>query len=95
MAGESVSRPSWLWLTVVSPDAQYTVCTLEDSAASCSFTDTCLPVAGTLLLLVGCIWSAAKPDIANLLPSRIIQGMGMAPTESVPLFTDIGGSLMC
>lgn len=32
---------------------------------------------GALLLLVGSIWSVAKPDINNLLGSRIVQGMGM------------------
>lgn len=38
---------------------------------------------GATFLLVGCIWSYAKPDLDNLLASRIIQGMGMAPVESI------------
>jgi MFS family permease len=40
-----------------------------------------------VFLLAGSIWSAAKPDLNNLLASRIIQGMGMAPTESIATAT--------
>ncbi|GAA6027286.1 hypothetical protein JCM8097_002559 [Rhodosporidiobolus ruineniae] len=42
---------------------------------------------GALFLLVGSIWSGAKPDIDSLLASRIIQGMGMAPVESTATAT--------
>ncbi|GAA6002434.1 hypothetical protein JCM10207_001117 [Rhodosporidiobolus poonsookiae] len=42
---------------------------------------------GALFLFVGSIWSGAKPDVDNLLASRIIQGMGMAPVESTATAT--------
>lgn len=45
------------------------------------------PLVQAVFLLVGSIWSAAKPDLNNLLASRIIQGMGMAPTESIATAT--------
>ncbi|GAA5842485.1 hypothetical protein JCM11251_007328 [Rhodosporidiobolus azoricus] len=40
-----------------------------------------------ILLLVGSAWSAAKPDLNNLLASRIVQGIGMVPTESTATAT--------
>ncbi|GAA6002193.1 uncharacterized protein JCM10292_000801 [Rhodotorula paludigena] len=40
-----------------------------------------------VLLLVGSIWSAAKPDLDNLLASRIVQGLGMVPLESTATAT--------
>ncbi|BGP31943.1 hypothetical protein JCM10296v2_003722 [Rhodotorula toruloides] len=42
---------------------------------------------GAAFLLAGSIWSAAKPDLDNLLASRVIQGLGMAPVESTATAT--------
>ncbi|GAA6048292.1 hypothetical protein JCM3770_006523 [Rhodotorula araucariae] len=42
---------------------------------------------GAAFLLAGAIWSGAKPDLDNLLASRILQGMGMAPLESTATAT--------